>query len=454
MWSELRKVLERPSPFGNETGTEGTASGEFDPGPALLTKIQSDNVKVVVLGAGGLGCELLKDLALSGFTNIHVIDMDTIDITNLNRQFLFRQKDVGGYKADTAAAFVMSRVKGCTITPHRQRLQDPKFDDDFYRQFNVVIGGLDNVAARRWMNSKLVHIAKTYDQIIPFIDGGTSALKGHVAMYLPNCTACFECTMDSFTEDKTPQICTIASKPRNAMHCVAWAFMLKWPEVFPDKTINNDSPEDMQWIFETAKVRAQEFGITGVTYFYTLGVVKNVIPAVASTNAIVSAISAHEALKIVTYCNQSIDSYMFIQGDEGQGGTTMQRTRKEDCIVCCETDQVKSITVSGSMPFDEFLGIKEVPEDEEEKEGESQVTSPLSSYSLGSKADMKLVIASTPSGDWETIYGIPLGTGWRTHANLSKPLSELVTNGATMQITSSALDQFVTFVIELEEETS
>lgn len=79
-WRDLNKLLTRP---GKITGAD------FEPDPALLEFLQND-ARVLCVGAGGLGCELLKDLAFSGFGNIDVIDMDTIDVSNLNRQFLFR----------------------------------------------------------------------------------------------------------------------------------------------------------------------------------------------------------------------------------------------------------------------------------------------------------------------------------------------------------------------------
>jgi NEDD8-activating enzyme E1 len=104
---------------------------------------------------------------------------DTIDVSNLNRQFLFRKDDVGKFKAEVAAQFVMKRAKGVKITPHNCRIQD--LDMEFYKQFQMVVCGLDSIEARRWINWMLVQIAEedpdSMDSIKPLIDGGTEGKR-------------------------------------------------------------------------------------------------------------------------------------------------------------------------------------------------------------------------------------------------------------------------------------
>lgn len=136
-WNGLRKILERIGPL---------AHPDFEPSSDILGMIRHQ-CKVLVIGAGGLGCELLKDLALSGFHDLHVIDMDTIDLSNLNRQFLFREKDIGKPKANVAAEFIQKRIPGCHVKPYFARIED--FDCDFYESFNLVVCGLDSIVARR-----------------------------------------------------------------------------------------------------------------------------------------------------------------------------------------------------------------------------------------------------------------------------------------------------------------
>lgn len=114
----------------------------FEPMPELLGFIR-EQVRVLVIGAGGLGCELLKDLALVGFGNIDVIDLDTIDVSNLNRQFLFRERDVGRPKAQVAAEFIMKRVSSVQVNWHHAKIQD--MGAEFYRQFNIIVLGLDSI---------------------------------------------------------------------------------------------------------------------------------------------------------------------------------------------------------------------------------------------------------------------------------------------------------------------
>jgi len=275
---------------------------------------------------------------MSGFRDLTVIDMDTIDVTNLNRQFLFRKKDVGKHKAEVAAVFIENRCPGVKVTAHTCMIQN--FDANFYSDFHVIIAGLDNIEARRWLNS-LLHSMVEFDDddkpkletVKPLVDGGTEGFRGQARLIMPFISGCFECTLSSIPKQNSFPMCTIAETPRLPEHCIQHAYVIQWPEKFKDKKVDKDSPDDMKWIYERAVERADSFGIEGVTYSLTMGVVKNIIPAIASTNALISAACTNEALKVATYCNKSVDNYYMYMGQTSVYTSTFPFEKDEKCMV-------------------------------------------------------------------------------------------------------------------------
>ncbi|XP_078149063.1 E1 C-terminal related 1 [Carex rostrata] len=328
-WKDVDRLLSR---HGN------LVAAGFDPRPNLREDI-GEYVKVLVVGAGGLGCELLKDLALSGFKNIDVIDMDTIEVSNLNRQFLFRLQDVGKSKAEVAAKRVMERVSGVNIVPHFGRIEDKELD--FYSNFDIIVLGLDSIEARSYINSVACGFLE-YDAddnpvpetVKPMVDGGTEGFKGHARVIMPGTTPCFECNIWLFPPQVKFPLCTLAETPRTPAHCIEYAHLIKWDEAHSGKAFDADNPDHMQWVYDEALKRAELFGIPGVTYSLTQGVVKNIIPAIASTNAIVSAACALEALKIVSGCSKTLSNYMTYNGQEGAHIKVTDFFRETDCLVC------------------------------------------------------------------------------------------------------------------------
>lgn len=194
--------------------------------------------------------------------------------------------------------------------------------EDFYRDFQVVITGLDNIEARRWMNQTLhnmVEFDENYEPkeetVIRLIDGGTEGFAGQARVIIPFKSGCYECTMSSLPPQVAYPMCTIRETPRLPEHCIQYAYVISWEEEFgKDKVVDKDSPEDMGWICQKAQERAATFGIQGVNYNLTMGVVKNIIPAIASTNALISAACVNECIKILTGCSLVLDNYMQYMG--------------------------------------------------------------------------------------------------------------------------------------------
>ncbi|KAK6539781.1 E1 ubiquitin-activating protein uba2 [Orbilia ellipsospora] len=189
--------------------------------------------KVLMVGAGGIGCELLKNLVLTGFGEIHVVDLDTIDLSNLNRQFLFGRQHIKKSKAlvakDTAAKF-NPNVK---LTAYHANIKEPAFNVEWFKSFSLVFNALDNLEARRHVNLMCLAAA------VPLIESGTTGFNGQVQVISRGVTECYDCTLKPVP--KTFPVCTIRSTPSQPIHCIVWAKSYLFNELFG--TSEDDPPE-------------------------------------------------------------------------------------------------------------------------------------------------------------------------------------------------------------------
>ena len=138
--------------------------------------------KYFLVGAGALGCEYLKNMAMIGMCTkaaggkLIVTDMDTIEKSNLNRQFLFRPHDVQKFKANVAGAAAIRMNPQMSVEAHMNRVgpdTENLYDDEFFEKLDGVCNALDNIDARVYMDRRCVYYHK------PLIESGTLGTKGN-----------------------------------------------------------------------------------------------------------------------------------------------------------------------------------------------------------------------------------------------------------------------------------
>uniref|UniRef100_A0A8U7P0G3 E1 ubiquitin-activating enzyme n=1 Tax=Corvus moneduloides TaxID=1196302 RepID=A0A8U7P0G3_CORMO len=179
--------------------------------------------KYFVVGAGAIGCELLKNFAMVGLGcgpegSVTVTDMDTIEKSNLNRQFLFRPWDVTKLKSERAAAAAREMNPALRVCSRTDRVgpdTERVYDDDFFEGLDGVANALDNVDARLYMDRRCVYYRK------PLLESGTLGTKGNVQVVIPFLSESYSSSQDP--PEKAIPICTLKNFPNAIEHTLQWA---------------------------------------------------------------------------------------------------------------------------------------------------------------------------------------------------------------------------------------
>uniref|UniRef100_A0A674MKI6 E1 ubiquitin-activating enzyme n=1 Tax=Takifugu rubripes TaxID=31033 RepID=A0A674MKI6_TAKRU len=237
-----------------------TARGTVPPLTAAVGGLASQEVLKAItgkfaplqqwVGCGAIGCEMLKNFSLLGVGlskssgEVCITDPDLIEKSNLNRQFLFRPHHIQKSKSTTAAEATYDINPDLQVEAHLNKVcpaTESIYNDSFFSRMNVVVTALDNVEARRYVDSRCVSNQR------PLLDSGTMGTKGHTEIIVPNLTESYNSHRDP-PEEEIP-FCTLKSFPSVIEHTIQWArdkfenaFVHK-PSMYNSFWQNHPSPE-------------------------------------------------------------------------------------------------------------------------------------------------------------------------------------------------------------------
>lgn len=227
---------------------------------------------VLVAGIGALGSIVALDLVLTGIGKVVVVDFDTVEVSNLSRQLLFRKEDVGEYKATVAGQRLRQINPDVQVLALNSSIQE--VPSAVWDETSLIVDGLDTFEARRWLNSLCISKGK------PLIHGGMYGWWGNVQRVVPFQTPCLEC-QPLIPAERLQKACTPPGQQRK-----------------------NEPPQPK-------------------------------VPSIVSIATVIAGIQFQETLKHLLDVGTPLDNYLFYDG-LAQQFTTLKLVRNPNCFLCSD----------------------------------------------------------------------------------------------------------------------
>lgn len=236
---------------------------------------------VLVLGVGATGSFVATNLAMSGIGKLILVDFDTIEKSNLNRQLLYRPEDVGKNKAEVATKRLRLINPDIEIIAFPKRMQE--LPSTYRKDLDVIACCLDTFRGRRWANSL------SLNEKVAMVNGGMYAFMGDVQTIIPYETACFEC-QPLVSQEKLAQACTPLGESRAHL---------------------KEEKEEMT------------------------------LPSVSTLSSIIGGLMSQEILKVLMEVGKPLANYLFYDGLSNTF-TEIELGRNDNCPICGRTNEVES----------------------------------------------------------------------------------------------------------------
>lgn len=306
---------------------------------------------VIVIGVGAIGCEVAKNLTLMGIGRLIIVDNDVVEVSNLSRQMLFTDEDIGRPKTVAAKEKLVKMNPLVRVDQYYSDVRE--LSEDLFREAEVICSCLDNWPVRRWVNSMCIELDK------PLVDVAMEGLYANLQIVIPGKTACLEC----HGEDLIPKEIQLAEctlrrrKPEDLKKdleeqkiYVSLALVEKLFEV-GIKTIFDikySQAQILDKLDEDVRIKIREIQES----------LKPKMPALQSIAATISGIATTEIVKIIHGESLGrIPSGLLVYDGHSTRFTKVKLERRGECFACGDHVRTEGAEISVSLD-DKVIDLK------------------------------------------------------------------------------------------------